>query len=90
VGIILEPRKEPETLEQPLPLFRPEVLASQQQKAYGEILRIRPLSAALLVWLGIALAILVLGVLLLGYYTGSIHASGQPLQPTTTKDGRTQ
>jgi len=86
----LEPRKEPEAFEQPLPLFRPEVLASQQQKAYGEILRIRPLSAALFVWLGIALAALVVAVLLLGHYTRSIHASGQPLQPTTAKDGRTQ
>ena len=54
-----------ESSEHPLPLFRPEVWAAQQQKVYGEVLRIRPLSVRLLVCLGIALAGLLLGVLIL-------------------------
>src|SRR5437762_4296162 len=54
---------------QPLPLFRMEALASQQQKLYGEILLIRPLSLTFLGWLGVALAGCVLGFLLLGKTT---------------------
>ena len=52
--------------QQPLPLFRPEALASQQQKLYGEILLIRPLSLAFLGWLGLAIAASIVGFLLLG------------------------
>ena len=59
------PRIIPESSEHPLPLFRPEVSAAQQQKVYGEVLRIRPLSLGLLVSLGIALAGFLLGVLIL-------------------------
>ena|SRR5437762_3362583 len=62
--------------EQPLPLFRPEALASQQQKLYGEILLIRPLSLTFLMWLGVAIAASVLGFLLLGQTTDKIRVSG--------------
>jgi hypothetical protein len=61
---------------QPLPLFRPEALASQQQKLYGEILLIRPLSLAFLSWLGVAIAGSVLGFLLLGQTTEKARVSG--------------
>ena len=60
----------------PLPLFRAEALAAQQQKFYGEILLIRPLSLALLGWLGTAISLLVLGFLLLGHYTERVTVSG--------------
>src|SRR2546423_12927970 len=60
----------------PLPLFRAEALAAQQQKFYGEILLIRPLSLALLGWLGTSISLLVLGFLLLGHYTEKITVSG--------------
>ena len=62
--------------EQPLPLFRPEALASQQQKLYGEILMIRPLSLTFLAWLGVAIAASVLGFLLLGQITEKARVSG--------------
>lgn len=65
-----------EGAEQPLPLFRPEALASQQQKLYGEILLIRPLSLAFLGWLGIAMAGSVLGFLLLGQITEKARVPG--------------
>ena len=61
---MLDPQSHLEPSEQPLPLFRPEVLAAQQQKAYGEVLRIRPLAPRVLVWLVIVLAGLVVGVLM--------------------------
>ena len=61
---------------QPLPLFRPEALASQQQKLYGEILLIRPLSLTFLGWLGVAIAASVLGFLLLGQTTEKARVSG--------------
>jgi hypothetical protein len=73
---MLEPKIEPQCTEQPLPLFRPEALAAQQQKFYGEILLIRPLSLTLFVWLGIGLASAVIGFLLLGHYTERIRVSG--------------
>lgn len=73
---MLEPKIEPQCTEQPLPLFRPEALAAQQQKFYGEILLIRPLSLTLFVWLGIGLASAVIGFLLLGQHTERIRVSG--------------
>ncbi|HEV2961845.1 MAG TPA: hypothetical protein VG649_08490 [Candidatus Angelobacter sp.] len=71
---------------QPLPLFRPEALASQQQKLYGEILLIRPLSLTFLGWLGVAIAGSVLGFLLLGQITEKARVSGVllPIHETTT------
>ena len=73
---MLQPDTEPECSQQPLPLFRPEALAAQQQKFYGEILLIRPLSLTLFVWLGIGLASAVIAFLLLGHYTERIRVSG--------------
>jgi hypothetical protein len=73
---MLQPKTEPECSERPLPLFRAEALAAQQQKFYGEILLIRPLSLTLLVWLGIGLAAAVIGFLLAGHYTERVHVSG--------------
>ncbi len=66
----------PEGGQQPLPLFRPEALASQQQKLYGEILLIRPLSLTFLGWLGVAIAGSILGFLLLGKITEKARVSG--------------
>lgn len=66
----------PESVEKPLPLFRPEALASQQQKLYGEILLIRPLSLAFLGSLGVAIAACVLGFLLLGQITEKARVFG--------------
>ncbi len=67
--------------QQPLPLFRPEALASQQQKLYGEILLIRPLSLAFLGWLGLAISASILGFLLLGQITEKTRVSGILLSP---------
>jgi len=66
----------PQGAAKPLPLFRAEALAAQQQKFYGEILLIRPLSLTLLGWLGIGISTLVLGFLLLGHYTEKVTVSG--------------
>src|SRR5215467_3890770 len=73
---MLEPKIDPQCTEQPLPLFRPEALAAQQQKFYGEILLIRPLALTLFVWLGIGLASAVIGFLLLGHHTERVRVSG--------------
>jgi membrane fusion protein len=62
--------------ERPLPLFRPEALASQQQKLYGEILLIRPLSLTFLAWLGVAIAASLLAFLILGQITEKARVSG--------------
>lgn len=51
--------------ERDLPLFRPEVVEAQQQKALGEVLRIRPFPIGLFIWLGIALAGIVITIVLL-------------------------
>jgi hypothetical protein len=59
-----------------LPLFRPEALAAQQQKFHGEIILIRPLSLAVLSWIAIGIAAVVVVFLFLGRYTERIHASG--------------
>jgi hypothetical protein len=76
-----------EGVSQPLPLFRAEAIASQQQKLYGEILLIRPLSLTFLGWLGVAIAASVLGFLLLGETTEKIRVSGilSPKQDTATQ-----
>jgi membrane fusion protein len=73
---MLEPNPLPESPEQPLPLFRAEALAAQQQKFYGEILLIRPLTLGLLIWLGIGISAVVLGFLLLGSYTQRARVAG--------------
>lgn len=65
-----------------LPLFRPEAVVHQQQKSYGEIVLIRPLSLTLLTWLAIAIVGLALAFLLLGHYTENIRFSGSLLAPS--------
>jgi len=61
---------------EPLPLFRPEALAAQQQKFYGDIVLIRPFSLLLLSWFAIGITAAVIGFLLLGHYTERAHVSG--------------
>ncbi|HLK07839.1 MAG TPA: hypothetical protein VKV30_07860 [Candidatus Angelobacter sp.] len=61
---------------EPLPLFRPEAFASQQQKFYGEIILIRPFSLLLLSWFAIGITSAVLGFLLLGHYTERARVPG--------------
>jgi len=77
---MLDPNTDSPAAQPPLPLFRPEVLASQQQKFFGNALMIRPFSTGFFIWLGIALAGFVLGILLLRHYlnvdkTASGHQS---------------
>ena len=70
---------------QPLPLFRPEAIEAQQQKFYGEILLIRPLSLTLLIWLGIGISAVVLAYLLLGTFTERTRISGVLLAGGTSR-----
>ena len=60
----------------PLPLFRPEALLHQQQKSYGEIVLIRPLSLTLLTCLALVIIGLAGSFLLLGHYTEKARVSG--------------
>lgn len=60
----------------PLPLFRPEAVLYQQQKSYGDIILIRPLSFTLLTWLAISIVAGVLVFLIFGHYTERIHLQG--------------
>jgi hypothetical protein len=60
----------------PLPLFRPEALEHQQQKSYGEIILIRPLSLTLLTWLALAIVAVAVVFLALGHYTEKVHVAG--------------
>ena len=62
--------------DEPLPLFRPEAVAAQQQKFYGEIVLIRPFSLLLLSWFAIGITASVAAFLLLGHYTERVHVSG--------------
>lgn len=73
---MLPPDQAPKPPQDPLPLFRPEAIAAQQHKFYGEILLIRPLSLALLFWLGIGISAVVLGFLLLGTYADRAKVTG--------------
>src|SRR5438270_960476 len=57
----------------PLPLFRQEALLHQQQKFYGDIVLIRPLSLTLLTWLAIAIVALAIGLLGFGRYTEKVR-----------------
>ncbi|HEY6251783.1 MAG TPA: hypothetical protein VI685_17635 [Candidatus Angelobacter sp.] len=83
---MLEPNIDPTAAQPPLPLFRPEVLACQQQKFYGEVLLIRPFSAAFFIWLGLLLAGAVLGILLLGHYTEDNRPDSGHQQSTALRD----
>jgi len=69
-----------------LPLFRPEALAAQQQKFHGEIILIRPLSLAVLSWIAIGIAAVVVVFLFLGRYTERIHASGTIVTASSTRN----
>jgi hypothetical protein len=60
----------------PVPLFRPEALDAQQQKFYGEILLLRPLSLTLPAWVGTGLAALVAAFLFWGSWTEVAHVAG--------------
>lgn len=59
---------ETDSAAEPLPLFRPEAL-SKQDRFFGEVLRIRPISFAFLGWLVIGIAAVMCGVLFFGSYT---------------------
>jgi hypothetical protein len=60
----------------PLPLFRPEAILHQQQKSYGEIILIRPLSLTLLTCLALVIIALAGAFLLLGRYTEKVRVFG--------------
>jgi hypothetical protein len=60
-----------------LPLFRPEAILYQQQKSYGEIILIRPLSLTLLTWLSLAIVAGVVGFFVFGRYTEKVHLPGR-------------
>ena len=60
----------------PLPLFRPEAVLYQQQKSYGDIILIRPLSLTLLSGLAISIVASALAFLFFGHYTERIHLQG--------------
>ncbi|HKV95541.1 MAG TPA: hypothetical protein VJW20_23550 [Candidatus Angelobacter sp.] len=62
--------------DKPLPLFRPEAILNQQQKSYGDIILIRPLSLTLLTGLALAIVALAAAFLLLGHYTEMARVSG--------------
>ena len=62
--------------DKPLPLFRPEAILNQQQKSYGDIILIRPLSLTLLTGLALAIVTLAASFLLLGHYTEKARVSG--------------
>jgi hypothetical protein len=79
------PKPIPEPASEPLPLFRPEAIQAQQQKFYGEILLIRPLSLTLLIWLGIGISATVLAYLLLGTYREKTRISGVLLADGTSQ-----
>lgn len=51
-----------------LPLFRPEAMAAQE-RLHGEVLLIRPLSLAFLIWLAIGLGVALLAFLVFGRTT---------------------
>lgn len=69
----------------PLPLFRPEAILNQQQKSYGQIILIRPLSLMVLSWLALAIVAVPVGFLLLGHYTEMAFVPGVvlPMQHST-------
>lgn len=82
---MLDSKTGPNAAQPPLPLFRPEVLASQQQKFFGNVLGIRPLSGTFFIWLGLILAGGVLGILILGQYL-NIKQTVSDHKPTLVKD----
>src|SRR5690349_117865 len=77
-GATLNSRPHPNG-DKPLPLFRPDALADQQQKFYGEVILIRPLALMALGWLAVGIVAAALGFLLLGHYTEKAHVTGMPV-----------
>jgi hypothetical protein len=59
-----------------LPLFRPEAIAAQRQKFYGEIILIQPFSLTFLTTLAVVLAAIVFGFVFFGYHTQRVRVSG--------------
>jgi hypothetical protein len=57
----------------PLPLFRQEALLHQQQKFYGDVILIRPLSLTLLTWGTLAIVALAVGLLGFVRYTEKLR-----------------
>lgn len=82
---MLDSKTGPSVAQPPLPLFRPEVLASQQQKFFGNALAIRPLSGTFFIWLGLILAGAILGILILGQYL-NIDKTVSSHKPALVKD----
>lgn len=77
----------------PLPLFRQEAMLHQQQKFYGDIILIRPLSLTLLSWLALAIVAFAIGLLWFGHYTEKLRlpvslASGDANQVELQVPGR--
>ncbi len=60
----------------PLPLFRPEALAHQQEKSYGQIILIRPLPLMVLTWLAFVVVAAAGGLLIFGHYTEKARIAG--------------
>lgn len=81
---------DPAAAQPPLPLFRPEVLASQQHKFYGDVLSIRPFSGSFFLWLGILLAGFIVGILLLGRYTEKSSSVSRQQPSGASTDARTR
>jgi hypothetical protein len=70
-----EAKREPENgsgVSDPLPLFRPEAVATPE-KLYGEALRIRPFSRALLFWIIGGLVAAAIVVLCYGRFPEPLH-----------------
>ena len=66
----------------PLPLFRQEAMLHQQQKFYGDIILIRPLSLTLLTWGTLAIVALAVGLLGFGRYTEKLSLPASDVDGT--------
>jgi hypothetical protein len=67
-------------------LFRPEALAARQQRAYGDILLVRPLALSVLVALVILVAFALISFLLLGHYNERASLLGTVLPEVLTEE----
>jgi len=59
-----------------LPLFRPEAIRELGDKAYGEIILLRPVALSLLLLLAMGFIAALTAFLVLGHYTNKAHISG--------------
>ncbi len=71
-----------------LPLFRPEAIAAQQQKFYGEIILIQPLSMVFLTTLSVVLVAIMAGFVVFGYHTQRVRVSGIVAARSMRGDGQ--